>query len=321
MFDPTAIDPSIPVIDLHDWRSGDDERRAHFVGCVGDALREVGFFALAQHGVEPHLVEDAYRQTEALFGLPDDARARCVVDGARGQRGYTGFGRERAKDVDAPDLKSFWQFGCELPAEHPLAPVYDHNVWPAEVPDARRVIVELWQKLQACAVDILEACALYAGESIDIFREMVRDGDSVLRLIEYPPIPADAPDNSMRAAAHEDINLITLMVESTASGLEILTRDGHWQPVHDTGGHLIVDSGDILRHVTNGLFTSTTHRVVNPADRTERRLSMPFYVHPRADVDLSPRSICVGRTGGVPHFPACTARELLDSRLRDNGLG
>jgi isopenicillin N synthase-like dioxygenase len=124
----------------------------------------------------------------------------------------------------------------------------------------------------------------------------------------------------VRAAAHEDINLITLLCEATAGGLELLTRSGEWVPVRTGPGEIVVDSGDMLQNLTNGLLRSTTHRVGNPDDSRARRFSMPYFVHPRAEVDLSPLPSCIAKTGGVPIFPPITAGDYLLQRLREIGL-
>jgi isopenicillin N synthase-like dioxygenase len=188
------------------------------------------------------------------------------------------------------------------------------------VAEFRPLLTRLYQQLDQCAAKLLEATALYLDEPRGSLAEMARGGNTILRVIHYPPIPPSAPPASVRAAAHEDINLITLLCEATAGGLELLTREGEWIPVRTGPGQIVVDSGDMLQNLTNGLLRSTTHRVGNPDDSRLRRFSMPFFVHPRAEVDLTPLPGCLARTGGEAKFPPITAGEYLLQRLREIGL-
>jgi isopenicillin N synthase-like dioxygenase len=175
--------------------------------------------------------------------------------------------------------------------------------------------------LDACAEQLLTAVSLFLGEPESLLAEMAANGETILRIIHYPPPPADAPPQSMRAAPHEDINLITLLCEATSPGLELLQRDGSWLPIQPLPGQIIVDAGDMLQHLTNGLLKSTTHRVTNPDNDRERRFSMPFFVHPRPEVDLTPLDSCVARSGGQRRFPPLTAGDYLAIRLQEIGLG
>jgi isopenicillin N synthase-like dioxygenase len=278
---------------------------------MGAALQDIGFFALVNHGVEAQLIQQAYAVTQTFFELPESVKLAYADPLLKGQRGFTRFGQEHAKDHPVPDLKEFWHVGREesLP-----------NLKPIEVPQFHPVMAELYQQLETCAGHLLEACALYLGEPRTRLREMTRSGDTILRIIHYPPIPADVTPNSLRAAAHEDINLITLLCEATADGLELLQRDGTWLTIPALPGQIIVDSGDMLQQLTNGLLKSTTHRVRNPDNDRDRRFSMPFFVHPRAEVDLTPLPSCVAQTGGVAQFPPITAGAYLHQRLREIGL-
>lgn len=312
---------SIPVVDVRDWHAGGDAR-TRFTATVGAALADTGFFALAHHGIPEALTRRAYEAARAFFHLPADVKARYHRAGARGQRGYTGFGTEHARDSQAPDLKEFWQVGrTGVPDEHPVHRPFGPNLWPDEVvEDFRPALSELYQALDALGTICLEACARHLGEPAGAFADMTTDSDTIVRVIYYPPT-VDAPPGAVRSAAHEDINLITLLSGATAEGLELLRRDGTWMPVHVSFDHIVVDSGDMLQNVTNGLFKSTTHRVVNPADASSERFSMPCFIHPRREVDLTPMASAVARTGGAPRFPSLTAGEYLDQRLREIGLG
>ena len=125
---------------------------------------------------------------------------------------------------------------------------------------------------------------------------------------------------AIRAAAHEDINLITLLMTATAAGLQVMDNDGTWIDVEGNHEQIIVDSGDMIQNLTNGLFKSTTHRVVNPGDPTQRRFSMPMFVHPRNEIDLTPREEFVVQTGGVASYQSINAGEYLHQRLVEIGL-
>jgi isopenicillin N synthase-like dioxygenase len=307
---------NIPVVDLGDWDAGGDAR-ARFVRTVGESLADIGFFAVQNHGVPDELTQRAYAAAHALFHLPHAVKARYHDPAKKGQRGYTGFGTEHAKDSPAPDLKEFWQVG-RPDSVHPL---YGPNVWPEEVPDFAPALVELYRRLDQLGGVLLEACALYLDEPADRFRALTADSDTIVRVLYYPPVAAGTPPGAVRSAAHEDINLITLLSGATAEGLELLRRDGTWMPVHTGFDTIVVDSGDMLQNLTNGLYKSTTHRVRNPGDSTSERFSMPCFVHARLDVDLAPLPSCLARTGGVPRYPRITAGEYLAQRLREIGLG
>jgi len=312
---------SIPVVDLRDWHEG-GAARERFVHGVGESLAEIGFFALAHHGVPEPLSHAAYDVARRFFGLPLDDKRRYHVPVAKGQRGFTGFGTERAKDSQTPDLKEFWQVGrVDVPDDHPVHGPYGPNVWPDDVvADFRPVMSQLYQALDGLGAICLEACARYLGEAPDTFSSMVTESDTIVRVIYYPPT-IGAPPGAVRSAAHEDINLITLLSGATSEGLELLRRDGTWMPVHVSFDHIVVDSGDMLQNLTNGLYKSTTHRVVNPRDASTDRYSMPCFIHPRKEVDLTPMPSAVARTGGTAEYPGLTAGAYLEKRLREIGLG
>lgn len=300
---------TIPVLDLTHF-AGDGPEADAFVRRLGEALEEFGFFTLVNHGVDQELIRQAYAAVEAFFLLPERVKQRYEKLELKGQRGFTSFGREHAKDHPVPDLKEFWHVGRDR---------YLANVWPEEAPEFHPALAELYRQLDRCSLTLLEAVGLYLGEERSLIREMAEEGNTVLRVIHYPPVPEDAPAASLRAAPHEDINLITLLCEATASGLEILTREGEWLAVQAPPGQIIVDAGDMLQNLTNGVLKSTTHRVSNPANNRERRFSMPFFVHPRSEVSLAPLPSCVERVG-EERYPAITAGEYLELRLREIGL-
>lgn len=310
----------IPVVFVKDFLEG-GEARARFVKTVGDSLRDIGFFAVADHELAPELLRDAYASAEEFFDLPVATKTRCQPESACGQRGYTGLYVEHAKDSAAPDLKEFYQVGrVDVPEDHPVHRPYGPNVWPEEVPSFQRSISELYEIQDKLGRLLLEACALYIGQEQSFFEKMVDGGDTIIRVLYYPPLPDEVPEGAIRAAAHEDINLITLLPGATASGLELLGRDGEWLQVGADHEHIVVDSGDMLQNLTNGLFRSTTHRVVNPDDHNSKRYSMPCFIHPVREADLTPLPGCIAKTGGEARFPSQTAGEYLRKRLAEIGL-
>ena len=311
---------SIPVVDLKDFIRGTPAQRADFVQVVGDALCDIGFFAVENHQIDEMIIRRAYKLMEQFFALPDTQKQKYVDPNGMGQRGFTQFGTEHAKDHTAPDLKEFWHVGQELQPGHELLDVYGSNIWPTEIEGFKPALLQLYRALEACAQMLLRAIALYLDEPEERLANTIINGDTILRSIHYPPVSQDADPASVRAAAHEDINLITILCESTAPGLELLQRDGHWRPIHALKGQFVVDAGDMLQHVTNGRLKSTTHRVTNPDNSRERRFSMPFFVHPRPEVDLTPFSRSVKASGGVANYPPLTARTFLEKRLEEIGL-
>ena len=315
----TTTAQTIPVASLADFDAGGARREA-FVKTIGDALVDTGFFSIEGHGVGQKLIDDANAMGARFFALSEDQKRAYEIPDEGGQRGYTSFGREHAKDSKAPDLKEFWHVGQDLAPTHALYSVYPKNVWPTELAGFREVFWGLFSELERCSLKLLQACALYIGEPQDRFSGIARDGNTILRVIHYPPIPQAAHPASIRAAAHEDINLITLLCEATAGGLELLERNGSWRPIHALKGQIVVDAGDMLQNITNGFYKSTTHRVVNPDNSRDRRFSMPLFVHPRSDANLDPLPSCVARTGGTKTFPPITAGAYLAQRLAEIGL-
>jgi isopenicillin N synthase-like dioxygenase len=315
-----SITQTIPVVDLSHFLHGTSVQREAFIQELGDALKDCGFFALQNHGVDHRLIERAYELSALFFDQSEPAKKRYEEVKLKGQRGFTSFGREHAKGAKAADLKEFWHVGREFAPGHPLKNVYEPNIWPSEIPEFKEVMIELYRQLDTCSIHLLEACSIYMGEDPGLLPGMACDGNTILRIINYPQVPADRDPAAIRAGAHEDINFITLLCEATAGGLELLKRDGTWLPIHALKGQIIVDTGDMLQNLTNGLLKSTTHRVVNPDNSRERRFSMPFFVHPRSDVSLNPLSRSVEKTGGVKKYPDIGAGEYLNQRLKEIGL-
>jgi len=308
------------VVDLRDFTHGDAAARAAFVADTGRAFAGLGFVRVQGHEVLPELIEPAYAAARAFFSQRQDDKLRYHVPGGAGERGYTPFGYEHARNQAVPDLKEFWHVGRELPPGHALAGVYPPNLWPAEVPAFRPRLLAVYAALERVSEALLQALALYLEEPPETFVALTRDGNSILRPIHYPPVRGEHfIPGAVRAAAHEDINFITLLMSSTSAGLELLTRQGQWLPVNALPGEILADTGDMMSRITSGVLPSTTHRVVNPADGDTDRLSMPFFVHPRPDAVLRVLERFRGE-GYPPPAPDITGYGFLRRRLREIGL-
>lgn len=311
---------SIPVVDYADYLSQDEERRIGFIKAVGDSLKDIGFFALKNHGIPLESIEESYRQGDEFFSLSDEVKRSYLQPQIAHQRGYTAFGVEHAKNNPAPDLKEFWQTGRSHPTTGKV-PTYVPNVWPDQhVSGFKAVIDGLYTKMESLSENLLQSCSLYLNKPLNWLGSMAEDGNTIMRIIHYPPLGDDVPAGAVRSAAHEDINFITLLVTATADGLEVMDHDGSWIQVEGDASNIIVDSGDMLQNLTNGLFKSTTHRVVNPENSSERRFSMPMFVHPRNEIGLSPLPEFVEMTGGKVNYQSITAGDYLHQRLVEIGL-
>jgi isopenicillin N synthase-like dioxygenase len=308
---------SVPVVDLQDYIS--TEKRAEFIQQLGDAFRYFGFVRIRGHNVTSAVTAPAYRSAKQYFSLSSEVKSKYIIKGGAGQRGYTPYGIESAKNSNIPDLKEFWHVGRELPQDDPLYDDYDNNIWPEEVEPFHNDMLDLYDALEDCSDILLEALALYLGENKDAFTQIIDKGNTILRLLYYPALQGeDIQPGAVRAAEHEDINFITLLV-SSSSGLQILTRDDEWVAVEAQEGEIVADAGDMLSRVTNGYIPSTTHRVINPDDLSQERFSMPFFVHPRPDSMLSVLNSCKG--DGFPEPPRdIIGIDFLNQRLKALGL-
>jgi isopenicillin N synthase-like dioxygenase len=309
----------VETVDLADYTSGDAGARQKFIQTLGDSLKDTGFVKVANHGVDLGSLDRAYDAAKRVFALPDPVKDQYHLPGTGGARGFTAFGREHAKDNPVGDLKEFWHVGPELPDSHPLKPAYGNNIWPKEEPVFKTAMTTLFGGMQTCAEVLLEAIAEYLRLPKRSLADMVVDGQSVLRVIHYPALKDRFIEGGVRASAHEDINLITLLPAATDSGLELLDREGKWHKVDGLEGEIVVDAGDMLSRHLNLKIPATTHRVVNPASADAVRYSMPFFCHPRPEVLLdTPDSLL--EPGETKKFPAITAHEFLEQRLREIGL-
>jgi isopenicillin N synthase-like dioxygenase len=278
---------SIPLVDLGHF--SDPGLRSACIDRLGEGLAELGFVAVIGHGIPAPLLDRAYATARQVFALPEAVKRAHETPWDGRQRGYTSFGVEHAKDTLSPDLKEFWHVGRDLGADHPLhrSHAIPPNRFPPEVPEFGVVYQDLFTRVERFANTLLEGVETWLGYPDGTFRELIRDGNSVLRVIHYPDV-GDAPPGAVRAAAHEDINLLTVLPVSTRPGLELMTRSGEWMPVFTPPNVMVCDTGDMMALLTEGRLPATTHRVVNPPERDGGRLSMPFFLHPRPDAELRP---------------------------------
>lgn len=300
-------------LSLRAYTEGSPGERFAFSERLMAGLQRHGFIILRDHDVDLGLLRRAYALAQQTFALPEATKRHY----AAGMRGYTPFGVEHAKDNPRADLKEFWQIGHEPAADgsdpQPFAP----NVWPAEVAGFKPTFTDLFERLNETGVVLLEALAPRLGLLHNYFDPLVRKGTSILRVLHYPPIGPGVDPQAVRSAQHEDINFLTIMVAAEGAGLELLDRDGTWLPVETDPANLIVDSGDMLARMTNGLIPATTHRVVNPAGPNVSRYSMPFFMHPTLATSLKVLPSCVGDGA---KFPEVTAGQFLQERLEAIGM-
>ncbi len=314
---------NIPRLDLNDYVHGSAEQRKKFSDDLGKAFNETGFVTITNHGLSKDQINELYKQVKAVFALPEETKLKYEIPELAGQRGYTSKGKETAKGFKVPDLKEFWQIGQTVTDGDPVKDEYPENVQIAELPDFYPVTSAIYKQLESSGAQILKAIAVYLQLPENYFDDKIHNGNSILRGLHYFPIldPDALPPDAVRAGAHEDINLITLLIGASADGLEVLTRDGSWFAVKAEGEDIVVNVGDMLQRLTNGKLKSTTHRVVNPPRELmgNSRYSVPFFLHPRSEMDLT----SLPSTIDAEHpkaYSDITAGEYLDERLREIGL-
>ena len=311
---------AIPVVDLADFVSGDAVKKAAFVQALGKVYEEVGFVAVKNHGIPDELIARQYEYVQQFFSLPLEMKLKYEIPGLAGQRGYTSFGREHAKGSEAPDLKEFFQYGQIVEDNDAIKSEYPDNVSVSEVAHFNQTLFNAYRNFEKTGKSLLCAISLYLGLEEHYFDSFVEKGNSILRCIHYPPITQE-PKSAIRAEQHEDINLITLLVGASADGLQVLTKQGEWVNVTSLPDQIVVNVGDMLQRLTNNKLRSTTHRVVNPSRDLwhTSRFSMPFFLHPRSEMNLACLETCID-AAHPKAYPDATAGEYLDERLREIGL-
>lgn len=314
---------NIPRLDLNDYMNGNEQQRKSFSDGIGKAFNETGFVTIANHGMSKELMAELYVEVKKLFDLQEDIKKKYEIVELAGQRGYTSKGREKAKDSNTPDLKEFWQVGQFVEGEVMPKDEYPDNILVDELPRFNEITKEVFKKLEHAGTHILRAIAVYLGLDENYFDAKIKNGNSILRAIHYFPIqnPEELAADAVRAGAHEDINLITLLIGASADGLEVLTRDGDWFPIKAHADDIVVNVGDMLQRLTNNKLKSTTHRVVNPPRELmgTSRYSVPFFLHPRSEMDLTCLDSCIDAEHPKA-YEDYTAGQYLDERLREIGL-
>ncbi|WP_421791889.1 isopenicillin N synthase family dioxygenase [Hyphobacterium sp.] len=290
-----------------------------FAAELGEEFRRFGFAVISDHGVDQAIIDKALDRAKAFFALPDGIKQKYFIKGGAGARGYTPFGTEAAKDSDHIDLKEFWHVGRELPADHPYRETMADNITPDEI-EGWDAVKDLYNALDRLGTRLLRAVARDLELDEYFFDDTIRDGNSVLRLLHYPAQDSTVPEGSVRAAAHEDINTITLLLGADEAGLQVIDRrTGDWISVNPPAGCLVINVGDMLQRLTNNVLPSTTHRVVNPAPERQKfaRFSVPFFLHFRPDYEIRTLENCIGKDG-VNHYPEpISSQEFLVERLKE----
>lgn len=311
---------NIPSVDLADFLSDDPKRKEKFVEEIGKAYEEIGFVALKNHFLSDELVEELYKEVKSFFDLPLETKQKYEIEGLAGQRGYISFGKEHAKGKKEGDLKEFWHFGQEPSEDANLEEEYPANVQVEELKDFNHTGMEAYRMLEKTGIYVLRALAIYIGLEEHYFDHWASNGNSILRPIHYPPI-TEEPKGAVRAGAHGDINLITLLMGASTGGLQVLRKDGEWIDAIPQEDELVINVGDMLERHTNNKLRSTIHRVVNPPKEEwdKPRYSIPFFMHPRSDMRLDCLEECIDEDH-PKHYEDITAGEFLNQRLIEIGL-
>ena len=310
----------IPTVDLSDFISGNSTQREAFVKALGEAYETIGFVAVKNHGLSDELIASLYRDVSDFFSLSAEQKSKYEIPDIGGQRGYVSFGKEHAKGRSEGDLKEFWHFGQYVEDNDAIASQYPDNVMCDEIPSFNKVGKQTYQSLEEAGKYMLRAIALHLDLDEMYFDVKIHNGNSILRPIHYPPITSE-PKNAVRAAQHEDINLITLLMGASADGLQILNKQNEWVAVTALPDQIVVNVGDMLQRLTNNKLKSTTHRVVNPPREKwgSSRYSIPFFLHPRSEVSLACLDSCIDNKYPKA-YDDMTAGAYLDERIRELGL-
>ena len=315
--------PYIPRLDLDSYVNGNESQRKQFSDELGRAFNDSGFVTITNHGLSQDLIDRLYKNIQAMFSLSQQQKQQYEKVELAGQRGYTSPGKETAKGAKTADLKEFWQIGQVVTDGDPIKSDYPDNEFVAEIPEFNEVTREIYQRLETSGKHLLRAISTYLGLPVDYFDPYVHNGNSILRGIHYFPIedPDSLSEDAVRAGAHEDINLITLLIGASADGLEVLTRSNEWLPIKAGHTDVVVNVGDMLQRLTNNKLRSTTHMVVNPPRELMKtsRYSVPFFLHPRMSMDLTCLESCIDEANPKA-YENMTAGEYLDERLREIGL-
>ena len=310
----------IPSVNLSDFLSDDASQKQKFIDEIGHAYENIGFVALKGHFLDDKLVENLYKEIKNFFDLPTDVKEKYEIPGIGGQRGYVAFGKESAKGKKEGDLKEFWHFGQYVDKNSKYANEYPENVTVKELQNFNKVGKEAYQMLEKTAKYVLRSLALHLNLKETYFDDFIKDGNSILRPIHYPPIQTE-PKGAERAAAHGDINLITLLMGAQGKGLQVQNHEGEWIDAMAEPDELMINVGDMLSRHSNNKLKSTIHRVTNPPKELwgTSRYSIPFFMHPVSDMKLDVLENCIIENN-PKKFEDITAGEFLDERLKELGL-
>ncbi|TNJ41688.1 isopenicillin N synthase family oxygenase [Tamlana fucoidanivorans] len=311
---------TIPSVNLKDFLSNNPQTKQHFVDAIGKAYEDIGFVALKGHFLDDQLVTNLYKEVKNFFDLPLETKQKYEIPGIGGQRGYVSFGKESAKGKKEGDLKEFWHFGQYVENDDKLKALYPDNVIVEELPEFNTTGKQAYKMLEKTAKYVLRALALHLGLDETYFDDYIHNGNSILRPIHYPPI-TEEPNDAVRAAAHGDINLITLLMGAQGRGLQVQNHKGEWIDAIAQPDELMINVGDMLSRHTNNKLKSTIHRVVNPPKELwgTSRYSIPFFMHPISDMKLDVLNVCVNEQH-PKQFEDITAGEFLNERLIELGL-
>jgi len=310
----------IPSLDLRDFLSEDPQRKEEFVQSIGKAFKEIGFCAVKGHLLSDELVERLYKQIKLFFDLPDEVKTKYEFPQYAGQRGYVAFGKESAKGSKHGDLKEYWHFGQYISEDEKDKYNYFPNIHVDELPEFNKVGKEVYSTLEKTAKYILRALAMYLNIEENYFDQYIKNGNSILRPIHYPPI-LDDPKEAVRASAHGDINLITLLMGAHGKGLQVLHSNGEWIDATASEDELMINIGDMLSRHTNNVLKSTVHRVINPDKELlkKSRYSIPFFMHPVSEMKLNVLESCISEES-PKSFDDISAGDFLNERLVELGL-
>ena len=312
--------PNIPSVDLNNFLSDDKLLRNNFVKKLGKAYNEIGFVALKGHFLNEQVIRNIYKSIKAFFNLPQDIKNKYELEGFSGQRGYTSFGKEHAKGKEHGDLKEFWHFGQYLHEYEYSQFGYPKNIYVKEIPEFNEIGKTVYKALEKTAIFVLRAISLYLDLDEYHFDKHVIKGNSILRPIHYPPI-ITKPKGAERAAAHGDINLITLLIGAHGKGLQVLTNDGEWIDAIAEKDEIIINVGDMLSRYTNNKLKSTIHKVVNPPKDLwkKSRYSIPFFLHPIGNMKLNVLDSCIDKDN-PKKYEDISAHDFLVQRLKEIGV-
>jgi len=314
---------TITTVDFNDFISGDAEKKNDFIRKLGNSFAETGFVIVRNHGLSRQLREDLFKVSKNFFELAEADKRTYEDIKLSGQRGYISIGKETAKGFATPDLKEFFHIGQRVEDNDPIKEEYPDNIWPEEVPELQKVGLEVYRTFEETGKNLLRALALYLNLGEDYFDDKIHNGNSILRLLHYFPLSNvdNIPEDAVRAAAHEDINLITLLMGGSAEGLQAKSKDGEWIAVSPKENEIVINIGDMLQRLTNNRLRSTTHRVVNPGKEQlgTSRYSAPFFLHPRSSMDLTSLESCIDENHPKA-YSDMNAGEYLDERLADLGF-